>query len=129
MINKVILLGRIGKEPEIKDLSTGKVANLSIATSTSWKDKDGNKKENTEWHNVYSFNDKHVDLIKNYFKKGSPIYIEGKLTTQKYQKDGKDVYSTKIQIEKISFVPQAKQNSSDNNSVEEDDMPEDDIPF
>lgn len=97
-INKVILIGRVGKAPEIRTFqSGGRVATFSIATSEHWKDKDGNKKEVTQWHNISVFNDGIIKLAESYIKKGDNIYIEGQLETRKWKgQDGKDNYSTEV---------------------------------
>jgi len=86
-INKVILIGNVGKDPEIRTFGNGgKVANFSIATSESWKDKrTGERKEKTDWHNISVFNDGLVGVIERYVKKGDKLYIEGKLQTRKWQ--------------------------------------------
>lgn len=97
-INKVILIGNLGKEPEVRYMPNGgAVANLSIATSESWKDKQtGEKKEKTEWHRVVFFN-RLGEIAGEYLKKGSKIYLEGKLQTRKWQDDaGNDRYTTEI---------------------------------
>lgn len=98
-VNKAILVGNLGKDPEIRYLPSGKaVANFSIATSESWKDKTtGEKKEKSEWHNIVIF-DKLAEICGQYLKKGSSVYIEGKITTEKYQDKttGADKYATKI---------------------------------
>ena len=86
-VNKVILLGRVGKEPEIRQVGDNKVANFSIATSEKFKDKAGNKVENTEWHNVV-FWGKQAELIEQYVHKGDELYIEGSIKTETYEKDG-----------------------------------------
>lgn len=100
-INKVILIGNVGKDPEIKDLGNGKrVANISVATSETWKDKtSGEKRERTEWHRVAVFNENLVNLIENYVSKGSKLYLEGKLQTREYEKDGQKHYSTEIALQ------------------------------
>jgi single-strand DNA-binding protein len=98
-INKVILIGNVGKDPEIRSMQNGaRVANLSMATSESWKDKaTGERKEKTEWHRVVVFNDVLINVLQNYVKKGSKLYIEGQLETRKWQdNEGKDHYSTEI---------------------------------
>jgi single-strand DNA-binding protein len=96
-INKVILVGNCGKDPETRYMpSGGAVTNISVATSESWKDKQtGETKENTEWHNVVFFN-RLGEIAGEYLKKGSQVYIEGRLKTEKYEKDGVTRYSTKI---------------------------------
>jgi single-strand DNA-binding protein len=89
-VNKVILIGNLGKDPEIRTLNSGdRVCNLRIATSESWRDKSsGERKEKTEWHQVVIFNENIVKVAENYLKKGSTVYIEGSLTTRKYEQNG-----------------------------------------
>ena len=99
-LNKVLLIGRLGADPEIKQMVNGKnVARLSLATSQSWKDKNtGEKKEKTEWHRVVIFNEGLVNVVQQYLKKGSQVYIEGQLSTRKWkdEQSGLDKYSTEI---------------------------------
>ena len=99
-LNKVLLIGRLGADPEIKQMSNGKnVARMSLATSDSWKDKNtGEKKEKTEWHRIVIFNEGLVNIVQQYLKKGAQIYIEGQLTTRKWkdEQSGQDKYSTEI---------------------------------
>lgn len=101
MLNKVELIGRVGKDPEIKSSSNGnQFAVFSLATSEKWKDKQGNKQEKTEWHNVVCFNESLVKVISQYVNKGDMLYIEGKLQTRKWQaNDGSDRYSTEVILE------------------------------
>ena len=102
-VNKVILIGNLGKDPEIRTLNSGdRVANLRLATSESWRDKSsGERKEKTEWHQIVIFNDNLVKVAENYLKKGSTIYIEGALQTRKYTgQDGVEKYSTEIVLQK-----------------------------
>ena len=102
-LNKVLLIGRLGADPEIKQMVNGKsVARLSLATSQSWKDKNtGEKKEKTEWHRVVVFNEGLVNVIQQYLKKGAQIYVEGQLTTRKWkdEQSGQDKYSTEIVLQ------------------------------
>jgi single-strand DNA-binding protein len=102
-LNKVLLIGRLGADPEIKQMVNGKnVARLSLATSQSWKDKNtGEKKEKTEWHRVVVFNEGRVNVVQKYLKKGAQVYIEGQLSTRKWkdEKTGQDKYSTEIIIQ------------------------------
>jgi single-strand DNA-binding protein len=102
-LNKVLLIGRLGADPEIKQMVTGKsVARLSLATSQSWKDKTtGEKKEKTEWHRIVVFNEGLVNVVQQYLKKGAQIYVEGQITTRKWkdEKSGQDKYSTEIVIQ------------------------------
>lgn len=84
-VNKVILIGNVGKDPEIRSTNSGnEIANFSLATSKKWKDKDGNQKSETEWHKIVVFNKGLVQIIKQYIKKGSRLYIEGYLKTTEY---------------------------------------------
>ena len=102
-LNKVLLIGRLGADPEIKQMVNGKsVARLSLATSQSWKDKNtGEKKEKTEWHRIVVFNEGLVNVVQQYLKKGAQIYIEGQLSTRKWkdEKTGQDKYSTEILLQ------------------------------
>ncbi len=101
-VNKVILIGNLGKDPEIRTFGNGgKVANFSVATSESWRDKQsGEKKEKTEWTNVAIFNDGLVGIVEKYVKKGSKVYVEGKLQTRKWQdRDGNDRYTTEVVLQ------------------------------
>ena len=99
-LNKVILIGRLGADPEIKQMTNGKnVARISLATSNTWKDKNtGEKKEKTEWHRIVIFNEGLVNVVQQYLKKGAQIYIEGQITTRKWkdEQSGQDKYSTEI---------------------------------
>ena len=99
-LNKVLLIGRLGADPEIKQMVNGKnVARLSLATSQSWKDKNtGEKKQKTEWHRVVIFNEGLVNVVQQYLKKGSQVYIEGQLSTRKWkdEQSGLDKYSTEV---------------------------------
>ena len=102
-LNKVLLIGRLGADPEIKQMVNGKnVARLSLATSQSWKDKStGERKEKTEWHRVVIFNEGLVNIVQQYLKKGANIYIEGELSTRKWKDEasGQDKYSTEIVLQ------------------------------
>ena len=101
-MNRVTLLGRLGADPEIKSVQNGdKVANLRVATSETWRDKNtGEKKERTEWHQVVVWNSGLVGVIEKYVKKGSQVLVEGQLRTRKWQdKDGADRYSTEVVLQ------------------------------
>ena len=119
-LNKVLLIGRLGADPEVKQMVNGKsVARLSIATSNTWKDKNtGEKKEKTEWHRVVIFNEGLVNVVQQYVKKGSQVYIEGQLTTRKWkdEKSGIDRYSTEIVLQ--GFNSSFKILSSKNSQIE-----------
>lgn len=101
-VNKVILVGNLGRDPEIRSTQDGKeIANLAIATSESWNDRSsGERREKTEWHRVVIFNDGLVRVVKNYLKKGSKVYIEGALQTRKWtNKEGQEQYSTEVVLQ------------------------------
>ena len=101
-VNKVILVGNVGNDPEVRSFNNGgKVANFSLATSETWRDKQsGEKKEKTEWHRVAIFSDGLVSVVERYVKKGSKLYIEGKLQTRKWQdRDGNDKYTTEVVVQ------------------------------
>ena len=103
-VNKVILIGNLGKDPEIRSLSSGdRVANLTVATSENWRDKQsGERKEKTEWHRVVIFNDNLVKVAENYLKKGSKVYLEGTLQTRKWtDNSGVEKYSTEVVLAKF----------------------------
>lgn len=97
-VNKVIIVGNLGNDPDIRTMQSGdKVANLSIATSESWKDKaTGERREKTEWHRVVVFNKGVVGVCENYLKKGSKVYIEGQLETRSWEQDGQKKYTTEV---------------------------------
>jgi single-strand DNA-binding protein len=103
-VNKVILVGNLGRDPEVRRLTSGEpVVNLSVATSESWRDKaSGERKERTEWHRVVIFNENLAKVAEQYLKKGSKVYVEGQLQTRKYtDKDGAEKYSTEIVLQKF----------------------------
>ena len=102
-VNKVILVGNLGADPEARSLNNGgEVVNMRIATSESWKDKDGNRQERTEWHNVVIFNENLGRVAKNYLKKGSKVYVEGQIQTRKWQdQSGNDRYTTEIVLQRF----------------------------
>ena len=145
-LNKVLLIGRLGADPEIKQMVNGKnVARLSVATSQSWKDKtSGEKKEKTEWHRVVVFNEGLVNVVQQYLKKGAQVYIEGQLNTRKWkdEKTGNDKYSTEIVIQGYNSsltmlgggnqnninTQDIKKNIEDNSQISQSDL-DDDIPF
>ena len=149
-LNKVLLIGRIGADPEIKQMVNGKnVARLSLATSQTWKDKNtGEKKEKTEWHRIVVFNEGLVNVVQQYLKKGAQIYVEGQLSTRKWkdEKSGQDKYSTEILIQGYNSsltmlgggsggiqndnTSQAiSKNSDDKSQVQQNDQDDDEIPF
>jgi len=98
-VNKVILVGNLGRDPEIRSFQNGgRVANLSVATSENWRDKaSGERKERTEWHRVAIFNDRLVEVVEKYLKKGAKVYIEGQLETRKWtDQSGQEKYTTEV---------------------------------
>ena len=106
-VNKVILIGNVGADPEIRRTQDGRpIANLRIATSESWRDKNtGEKREKTEWHRVVIFNDGLCKVVEQYIKKGAKLYIEGQLQTRKWQnKEGQDQYSTEVVLQGFNSV-------------------------
>ena len=148
-LNKVLLIGRLGADPEIKQMVNGKsVARLSLATSQSWKDKStGEKKEKTEWHRIVVFNEGLVNVVQQYLKKGAQVYIEGQLSTRKWkdEKSGQDKYSTEIiiqgynssltmlggggrGIQNDNSSETISKNSDEASKIEQNDM-DDEIPF
>ncbi|MDF1747609.1 MAG: single-stranded DNA-binding protein [Alphaproteobacteria bacterium] len=97
-LNKVILVGNLGQDPDVRSMQNGdKVANLSIATSESWKDQSGQRQERTEWHRVVIFG-RVAEIAERYLKKGSKVLIEGQLQTRKWEKDGKTNYTTEVVV-------------------------------
>ena len=144
-INKVILVGNLGKDPDMRYTAGGDaVANLSIATSESWNDNQtGEKKEKTEWHRVVVFNEGLVNVVQQYLKKGAQVYVEGQLTTRKWkdEQSGQDKYSTEILIQgynssltmlgggnQNSIPSQDNKQSFDDSSMAQNEL-DDDIPF
>lgn len=148
-INKVILIGNLGRDPEVKQLPSGdSVANLAVATSESYKDKEtGERKEVTEWHRVVAFRQL-ADVIGKYLTKGSKVYLEGSLRTRKYEQDGVEKYNTEIVVREMRMLgdkasassndtpapaakPAAKKTSKPAPApvAAGDDFEDDDIPF
>ena len=146
-VNKVIILGRLGSDPELRSSPSGVTScNLSIATSINWTDKNsGDKKEKTEWHRVVFFG-RPAEVIDQYMKKGQQLYVEGRLETSKYEKDGIERFSTNIIGESFNFIsgsstqmddstqnefnqtPSQNENMSSESNSKKDDF-DDDIPF
>ena len=102
-VNKVILVGNLGDDPEARSLNNGsEVVNLRVATSETWKDRDGNRQERTEWHRVVIFNENLGKVAKSYLRKGSKVYLEGQIQTRKWQdQSGQDKYSTEIVLQRF----------------------------
>jgi single-strand DNA-binding protein len=136
-VNKVILIGNLGKDPEVSYMPSGAaVANITLATSNSWKDKEsGEQKEHTEWHRISFFN-RLAEIAGEYLRKGSKVYIEGSLRTRKWQdKNGQDRYVTEIIANEMQMLDSAAK--SDNSythavseaSIDAESKFDDDIPF
>ena len=103
-VNKVIIIGNVGKDPEIRSTqSGGKIANITLATSESWNDKaSGERKEKTEWHRVVVFNDRLVDVVERFVKKGEKLYVEGSLQTRKWtDQSGQEKYTTEVVVDRF----------------------------
>lgn len=118
-LNKVELIGRLGKDPEVKNLNNGSaVANFSVATSEKWKDKrSGETQEKTEWHNIVVWNEKTIEYVEKYLAKGDLVRIEGKIQTRKWQdQEGKDRYSTEIVIPAFAPIEALMKLSFDNDN-------------
>ena len=145
-VNKVILLGNLGRDPDIRSMQSGsKMASFSIATSKRWKDKNTQEqKEKTSWHNIVVFGDGLVDIVEKYVKKGSKIYVEGELQTRKWQdQDGKDRYTTEVVLQgyncNLTLLDSRNQsNNTQDNSISDDNFDagtndstdlDEDIPF
>ena len=127
-LNKVLLIGRLGNDPEIKQMTNGKsVARLSVATSETWKDKNsGERKEKTEWHRVVIFNEGLVGVVQQYLKKGSQIYIEGQIQTTKYtDNNGQEKYSTQIILQGYNSTLTMLGASNASSKVEDSSMNQD----
>lgn len=131
-VNKVILIGNLGKDPEVRQMPNGEsVASVTLATTESWKDKGGVKQEKTEWHNLVFYR-RLAEIVGEYLKKGSQIYIEGKLQTRKWQtKEGHDRYTTDVVVNEMQMlgsrrVGQTSQPTSKSSVSNADDF---DIPF
>ena len=115
-VNKVILVGNLGKEPNVRTSQSGKkIVSFSMATSDSWKDKEtGERQEKTQWHNIVIFNEGLAGIAESYLKKGSKVYIEGALQTREYEKDGSKKYITEVVLQ--GFSATLKMLDSRNNS-------------
>jgi single-strand DNA-binding protein len=137
-INKVIIIGNLGQDPEVHTTAAGAtISNISVATSESWNDKQtGDKVEKTEWHRIVFFN-RLAEVVAQYLKKGSSVYVEGKLQTRKWEKDGIDRYTTEIVANKLEMLGSKGDNSAPQQqqapqAVQTPQQPpafDDDIPF
>lgn len=106
-INKAIILGRLTRDPETKNVNGMQITNFSLATSETWKDESGEKKEKAEFHNLVAFR-KTAEVVATYLKKGSQVYVEGKLQTTSWEAEGVKKYKTEIVVDKIEFLGSAK---------------------
>ncbi len=121
-VNKVILVGNLGRDPEVRSMQTGdKVCNLSIATSERWKDKNtGEQQERTEWHRIVIFDQNLVDVSERYLTKGRKVYLEGQLQTRKWQdQDGADRYATEVVLQRFRGVLQILDTKKDGSGAEQ----------
>ena len=126
-VNRVILLGNIGKDPEVRETKAGNIVNLTMATSEKYTDKSGQKQENTEWHNLVVFG-KLADVVAKYVKKGDKLYVEGSITTRKWEdKEGNTRYNTEIKVRDLTMLGGGEKKSTQPAAVtvgeEEDDLP------
>lgn len=109
-LNRVTLIGNVGKDPEIKTLASGnKVANITLATSERYKDRNGEQKEDTEWHSVQAFG-KLADVVERFVHKGSLLYLDGKIRTRSYEADGRTMYRTEILADHIQMLDRPQGN-------------------
>jgi len=142
-VNKVILVGRIGKDPECRQANSGTmICNFTMATNRKWKDKQGEQKDETEWHRLVAFG-RTAEVIGEYLKKGSQVYIEGRLQTRKWQdKDGSDRWSTEVVVDVMRMLdsrgeggePTSQRDPEDSRSRDPyqplpGDIPDSDVPF
>lgn len=141
MLNKVMLIGRLGKDPDVKRLENGTaVAKFSVATDESYKDKDGNKVEHTEWHNIVVWRTQ-AEVAEKYLKKGMLIYVEGKLSNRQYEAEGTKKYFTEIVANTFRFLEKKSESGDDNGYFSKEEPngpvaagdepapPSDDLPF
>jgi single-strand DNA-binding protein len=121
-LNKAMLLGYVGKDPELRYTSSGTaVASFSLATNESWKDKEGERQERTEWHNCTAWG-KLAEIVGEYVKKGSKLYVEGKIQTESYEKDGVKKYTTKIVVAQLLMLD-SKESGSDESTSDPEPEP------
>jgi single-strand DNA-binding protein len=129
MINKTILIGRVGRDPETRYTQGGKaVCNFSVATSESWKDSNGEKKESTEWHRIVAFG-KLAEICGKYVVKGMLVYVDGRLQTQKYEKDGQTHYKTEIIAQNMQMLSKKEEQQYTGPSAAGGDFDDPDIPY
>jgi single-strand DNA-binding protein len=126
MINKATIIGNLGADPDIKETESMVIANLSVATNEEWKDKSGQKQERTEWHRVVFFG-RTAEVCREYLRKGSTVFVEGRIQTDKYEKEGQTHYSTKIVGREMKMLG-GKASNTESNEPQESGF-DDDIPF
>lgn len=137
-LNRALLIGNVGNDPEIRTLNNeqGKVASFRLATTERYKDRNGDVKENTEWHQIVAWG-KMADIVEKFVKKGSQLYVEGKITTRKWtDKDGNDRFTTEIRADGIQLLgkreeakPAPAEESPALKALKAEDNPEQDLPF
>ena len=133
-VNRVILIGNLGRDPEVRSLESGtRVAKITLATTESFKNKEGNREERTEWHNVTLWRGL-AEVADKYLKKGMLVYIEGRLRTRKYEKDGQTKYITEVEADNMTMLGGKREGSADEPIQQESNeaprAPEnDDLPF
>ena len=133
MINKIILLGNVGQDPEIKNGDGWKIASFSLATTEKWKNKQGEIQYETEWHNIKVSN-KLAEVVEKFVKKGSKLYIEGRIKTRSYEKDGNTIYTKDVICRELKMLDSKKDSEKQqkNNNNQEDwgnQEGDDDLPF
>lgn len=131
MVNKVTLLGRVGKDPEVRNFEWGKTASFTLATTSRWTTKGGERQEKTEWHNVKAFGNL-TEIVSKYVNKGDLLYVEGSIEYEKYEKDGIQKSTTVIRMTGIDLLPKSEAKASKSDrvlSVEAEDIGTGDLPF
>jgi single-strand DNA-binding protein len=129
MVNKVQLLGNIGKDPEVRETKAGNVANMVMATSERYTDKSGQKQEKTEWHNLVVFG-KLADVVAKYVKKGDKLYVEGSITTRKWEdKEGNTRYTTEVKVRDLTMLGGGEKKSAQPAAVAAGEDEDSDLPF
>lgn len=139
-VNKAVLLGNIGKDPEVRRTNNNTIANLTLATSEKWTDKQGNRQEKTEWHSIVVFN-KTAEFVEKFVGKGTQVYVEGKIRNESYEKDGEKKYVTRIYADIIQILSGGKKDGNNNQAPSNQSAPkpvggpeyfepeDDDLPF
>jgi len=123
MVNKVILIGNVGKDPEVRQAGNSKVANFSLATSENYKDKQGNKQTKTEWHNITIWGNL-ASVVERFVKKGDKIFLEGKVVTRSYEKNGEKRYATDIVCSQMTMLGGGSKTEKKEEDLPDSKMPE-----